>query len=290
MKTAVLYHAHCADGFGAAWAVWKKIGDVADYLPCSYGAPVPDVSQYAMVVLVDFSYPRAQLDDWRASGVLPVIIDHHKTAQADLEGYPNATFDMEHSGAWLAWRHFHPEVPAPPLVAYVQDRDLWTWGLDQSREVSAALWSTPMTFDAWSDFAIRLEGSGEHGWHGVVREGAAILRYMDQQVDLITAQASLDYWTIPRVDGLAGKVTLPVAVCNATNLWSEIGEALLRKFPDATFAASYYDSRHGTRKWSLRSRGDFDVSAVAKRYGGGGHAAAAGFESALPQPMLQARA
>lgn len=37
---------------------------------------------------------------------------------------------------------------------------------------------------------------------------------------------------------------------------------------------------------SLRSKGSLDVSAIAKRHGGGGHANAAGFECAkLPFPM-----
>lgn len=34
-------------------------------------------------------------------------------------------------------------------------------------------------------------------------------------------------------------------------------------------------------KWSLRSNGEFDVSAIAKHHGGGGHKNAAGFETAL---------
>jgi len=33
---------------------------------------------------------------------------------------------------------------------------------------------------------------------------------------------------------------------------------------------------------ALRSRGDFDVSAVARQFGGGGHKAAAGFSVAAP--------
>lgn len=42
------------------------------------------------------------------------------------------------------------------------------------------------------------------------------------------------------------------------------------------FAACYWDTPKG-RTFSLRSIGDFDVSAVAAGYGGGGHRNAAGF-------------
>lgn len=45
------------------------------------------------------------------------------------------------------------------------------------------------------------------------------------------------------------------------------------------FGACYFDRQDGKRQWSLRSRdGGADVSEIAKRHGGGGHAQAAGFE------------
>jgi uncharacterized protein len=38
------------------------------------------------------------------------------------------------------------------------------------------------------------------------------------------------------------------------------------------------------QQWGLGSMGDFDVSEIAKAYGGGGHKNAAGFQS-FPQVM-----
>ena len=37
MKPLVIYHAHCTDGFGAAFAAWMKLGDDAEYVPMQYG-------------------------------------------------------------------------------------------------------------------------------------------------------------------------------------------------------------------------------------------------------------
>ena len=45
---------------------------------------------------------------------------------------------------------------------------------------------------------------------------------------------------------------------------------------EAKFSMTYYDDK-SYRRWSLRSRGDFDVSVIAEERGGGGHASAAGF-------------
>lgn len=265
-KTLVLYHGHCADGFGAAWAAWTALGDQAAYQPVQYGAPLPDVAGYDTLYCVDFSYPRAQILQWQVDHERVIVLDHHRTAEAELAGLAGCTFDMDKSGAMLAWEHFRGPQPAPYLIRFVQDRDLWRWAMPHSREVSAALWSYPMEFDVWSALALRLDcAAGD-----VVSEGEAILRYMGQQVALICDQARH-----VEVDGHA------VPMVNATNLWSEIGEELLRRYPDAPYAATYYETKHGLRKWSLRSRGDFDVSAVAQRHGGGGHKAAAGYEEPL---------
>lgn len=265
-KTLVLYHGHCADGFGAAWAAWTALGDQATYEPVQYGAPLPDVAGYDTLYCLDFSYPRGTILQWQVEHERVLVLDHHKTAEAELAGLDGCTFDMDQSGAMLAWKHFRPGEKAPALIEYVQDRDLWRWALPHSREVSAALWSYPMTFGTWSQIALRLRQ------HPLVfaTEGEAILRYMGQQVALICDQARWD-----RIDGD------DVPIVNATNLWSEIGEELLRRYPDAPYAAAYYDTKHGLRKWSLRSRGDFDVSVVAQLHGGGGHKSAAGYEEVL---------
>ena len=52
---------------------------------------------------------------------------------------------------------------------------------------------------------------------------------------------------------------------------------MLKKYPEAPFVGSYFEDANGTRRWSLRSRPDFDVSEVAKKLGGGGHRQASGF-------------
>jgi hypothetical protein len=52
----VLYHSNCYDGFGAAYAAWKKFGDEGTkYLPVSYGFPPPEMPDAKAVSIVDFS-------------------------------------------------------------------------------------------------------------------------------------------------------------------------------------------------------------------------------------------
>ncbi len=280
MKTFVLYHAHCADGFGAAFAAWCALGDEGvSYLPISYGDPWPDIPDGSTVYIVDFSAPnaatgRAELIALAARCTVQVI-DHHKTAAATLAGLEFARFDMDKSGAVLTWEHFQGQGNCfglvPELLLYVQDRDLWRWELPDSREVSAALALVPKNFEAWEHLSVgRLRG-----------EGAIALRVQQALVKSICARY--------RYGTVGGRL---VPLVNTPVLISECCEELLRQEYGCGFVAAYFDGEYAvhtvastpamiSRKWSLRSGPDFDVSAVAKTLGGGGHAQAAGFEQLL---------
>lgn len=119
----VLYHAKCPDGFTSAWAAYKKFGDAAEYVAVFHGDEPPDVKGKEVYVL-DFAYPLATTLRMIEEAKSFVLLDHHKTAKAALEGTPGCTFDMDRSGAGMSWDYFHTE-PRPLLVDCVEDRDLW---------------------------------------------------------------------------------------------------------------------------------------------------------------------
>lgn len=282
MNRLVLYHANCADGFGAAWAAWKKLGNTAEYIPVQYGQPVPpQVDGAESVYIVDFSYPLAIMRDISARCGYLMVIDHHASAERDLKVFGaergemgDLIFDKQHSGAVLTWTALH-NTPVPKLLDFVEDRDLWRWELPDSKAISACIASRPWTFAEW-DFlsgALEYDSSENHGL--CVAEGESILRYQAQIVDRHVQAAKLKE--------LFGPGFPVVPVVNATCLVSEIGHALCEAFPQYAFSASYYDRTDDKRIWSLRSIGAFDVSEFAKARGGGGHKNAAGFtEEGVP--------
>lgn len=264
--TYVLYHGNCYDGFGAAYAAWRVFGDDATYIPVVYGQPFPpEVPVGATVYILDFSYPRDELIEHHGWSKKLVVLDHHATARDALASLSFATFDMERSGAHLAWAHFHPRRPLPWLLRYVEDRDLWRHALPNSREITSALRMYPMTFDVWD----RVVRQAQAYRPRLIREGRTALT-----LTTMTVQMMCDKARIGRVGGYA------VPVVNATCHWSEVGEELLSRYPEAPFAGSYHDSVDGRRTWSLRSRPGFNVSEVARHLGGGGHPQAAGFVEA----------
>ena len=251
----VLYHADCFDGFGAAWAVWKKFPN-ARFLPVKHGQPPPSDLHDRRVLIVDFSYARPILETMAAETKELLILDHHITAERTLAGFPHAYFDQTKSGSVLSWEWVH-RTTAPWLLQYVQDKDLWTWALSGSREISAALASYPLDFNLWDKFSQST----------LEQEGRAILRYEQELVGKLAAQAVMVSFQKEVVPSVQSAI-----------LTSQIGERLSPKHP---FCVIWHD-RDGRRYFSMRSRPDgADVGAIAAAFGGGGHTHAAGFSVPL---------
>jgi len=257
----VLYHADCSDGFGAAWALWKRFPQ-ARYIPVKHGSPPPAGLAGTDMVMVDFSYSREVIEELAEQAASFQILDHHVTAEASLTGLPYAHFDMTKSGAVLAWEWAHKE-PVPWLLQYIQDKDIWTWKLPNSREINAALASYPFDFQVWDQLDQRI----------LELEGRAILRLESSLIGKIIEEAVL-----VEFEG----ETIPAVYSPVLN--SQIGERLCAGHPFCII----WHQHNGRRYFSLRSRaGTTDVGAIAARHGGGGHVNAAGFSLPCTEGMSE---
>lgn len=301
MKTICIYHHNCADGFGAAWVVRKALGAGVQFHPGIYGEAPPDVAGKD-VILVDFSYKYDVLVELSYKARSVIILDHHKSAAEDLgrlwkfhagvehdtrqedgtvllgwrsafmhaemQNCPRiaACFDMERSGAMLAWDHFFPGQEAPQLLKHIQDRDLWRFQFEGTREIQANLFSYPYDFEVW-DRLMNLPALK------MIEDGVAIERKHHKDVAELVAKTKRRM-TI-------GGYDVPVANLPYT-LTSDAGHLMAQ---DEPFAACYMDTTRN-RYFSLRSTdAGLDVSEIAKLYGGGGHRNAAGFSVPFEHPL-----
>lgn len=299
-----IYHGSCFDGFTSAWVFdkFKKKGlsiidQPVEYYPATYGTEPPDCKGRE-VWLVDFTYPRETLIEKVIKPSMKTIIyDHHKTAEADLfqlkeevrrrglQRNDEIIFDMHRSGCGILYDELAREygkragqhIPSPTgdrsfwLVDYVEDRDLWKFKRPLSKEVSAFYASVPMTFEEWD----KVEAMGVAK---IAEAGKSILRYIDTYGDKVIEHATYE---------VIGENVIPCINTAYMNISDHVGK-LAEKNPEAPYALGYFRRGDGEWQFSLRSRGDFDVSVIAKMYGGGGHKSAAGFQlSVLPwsQPV-----
>lgn len=259
MSKLCIYHSNCADGFTSAWVVRKALGVDTEFFPGVYQQEPPNV-EGRDVILVDFSYKRDVLESIRDKAKSVLILDHHKSAQADLKDLPGVemVFDMDRSGAGITWDYYFPNIKAPDLLYHIQDRDLWKFSLRKTREIQATVFSYPYEFNVW-DYLMSAD-TGE-----LAKDGEAIERKffkdLRELLPLTTRRMVIGGYDVP--------------VANLPYIYaSDAGHILSKGEP---FAATYYDKLDG-RNFSLRSNdGSVDVSEIAKLYGGGGHHNAAGF-------------
>lgn len=295
MHHFILYHAHCSDGFCAATvaaAHHEKLGESYTLVPVLPGFArqrdaferlKSQVPESYRVISFDVPYEQAGFDLLLVTFPSAEVYDHHKSTAEKCKPHPQFHYDVSRSGAGLAWDYYHPDKIGdyPPLVAYVQDTDLWTFKLEDSRKISTWLynvltpdlsqlddWLTKLKSDDWLETARRL--------------GGAMMLYRDNLVKMV-ADAAVK----KTVDGHA------VLLVESTTLVSEVGQALYeRKAENGAFACDYamiwrYNATRGCCVVSLRSNSasptSADVSLVASTRGGGGHRSAAGFECSMDE-------
>ena len=258
-KTMVIYHADCVDGFTAAWVARNCLPGCGEFNPAKYGDLPPDVSGRDVYVL-DFSYPRDVMKKMNDDASFMVVLDHHKSAEADCKGLGFCEFDVNRSGAGMAWDFWYPHTTRPWLVNAVEDRDLWRFLNSGTREVHAYLMSIPMSWEDWGNTV-------DTDYSVIVRQGAAILRSIEQYCESVARSARGEVF-----HGYRG-----ITATAPRRYHSELAHYLLEHNSIAQISITYFRNEHGEWEYSLRSRGDIDVVPLAERYGGGGHAAAAGF-------------
>lgn len=305
-KPLIIFHKDCADGFTSAWIAdkcLKTMGITPELYGGMYGKDVPDVTDRD-VYLVDFTYSKDVILEMAKLAKSITILDHHETAMnqwIDHQGggtyfeinMVNETkpeslsinqkigkcilsvrFNMKNSGAMMTWKHFSKlakhdtlgnDNDAPMLVQYVQDRDLWNWHLPNSREISSYIFSFEYTLENWTRLEAELKSPELRLLATQAGEGIDRKHFKDIKEFLAIATTKMT------IGGFEVDVT------NVPYHWSSDAAHILGE--GKPFGASYYERGDGFRVFSLRSdeKGE-NVGVIAKKYGGGGHAHASGFQ------------
>lgn len=259
----ILYHAECRDGFAAAWAAWKKFGSKADYIPVKYGNPPSPEIKNKIVYTLDFTYYPPYIEKFMKNNKKVIVIDHHISAKEFIEKIPEHIFDINHSGAALAFKYFHPEKKIPKIVKLVEEGDLWKFKSKHAKEILAYTGLFDFDFKIW-DKLISL-GEKESNYKKFAEYGAAIISYEDKVIENIIRENA--YPVI--FEGHK------IYAINAPRfLRSQIGHLLAKKYPPFSLVWQRDKNRIEV---SLRSNCRIDVSKIASKFGGGGHPNAAGF-------------
>lgn len=288
-KALVIYHANCDDGFGAAYAFWKFSAQHYEsvvYHPAKYDDPHPSIDADTEVFVLDFSYPPELLFLEAMQAKSYTVLDHHKTAMEAWNKFlgddpyrkipkgMSVYFDMSKSGAMLAFERFSNDYDSlyRDFFALLQDRDLWQFKIPDTKNFTQYLRSFPQNFEVWNEICDNVCVMGPDKREAIMETGEGIQRRFDQMCKEIIGTNAKEIW----INGIKG------LQANTNGIFaSDVGNILAQE--SGTYGATWYNNRNGDFIFSLRSIGDFDVSAIAKSFGGGGHKNAAGFRIQSPE-------
>ncbi|QJT71024.1 DHH family phosphohydrolase/phosphoesterase [Vibrio phage vB_VcorM_GR7B] len=279
--------------------------DVA-YVPAVYGKDYSDLNQMGAneiedslhvayhekdVYIVDFSLPIEQLVKIAAVANSVTVLDHHHTAFEMYKDWSpeempyNVNIELEYarSGATQTWWYLMGNEDYPMPIRHVEDRDLWKWQVDGTKEFTLAIYNGDDSFMksvvGWQRLLSFQPATCEANYNALIDKGRIFKEYQD-----VSIKKHMKYVRFVKLAG--GMYNVPVV--NVTrDITSEILEQIIIEHK-APFAIAFIDGPD-ERWWSLRSKflpdgnPDFpnavDVSEIGKIMGGGGHQAASGFST-----------
>ncbi len=270
----VWYHKECMDGFGALASFLTSSESQSDFkaIAMNHGDDF-DLTGVDELIMLDFSVIASVMREICTQVSRVLVIDHHKTAKAELDSCADLKnldliYDVNKSGAVLTWEYFHAGTEVPLILYYIQDRDLWNWQLEKSKQVDAYL--SHQGFDN-TEWLQKLMISFD--LQAIISESELILETRRKIFQSICSNVMEDH-----IDNV------PMLSVNSPIFQSEIGDFLNRRIHSENLPQKFvmiWWEHEGERVLSLRSQGDFDVSQIAKQYGGGGHKNAAGFRISI---------
>jgi hypothetical protein len=269
-KPFILYHGNCPDGFGGAFAAWKKFGDEAEYRELHRDVPLPENLAGRDLIFIDFCYEKPVMDEILAQARSVVMLDHHEGVEDVVRSLPTYVYDDRRSGATIAWNYFHPDTPVPYFLKLVEQGDLYLPMMDDDRAVMTYAYAQPFSFTVWDELATRIENPAERAL--IIERGRGYAEYFILLVEQLAKGAIR----------VAFEGYEPYFVEAPKMFTTAVGMRLAERYPPFSLIAH---ARADSIRVSMRSVKDFDVSAIARKYGGNGHPNAAAFSIPWGTPL-----
>ena len=270
----------CAGAIVKKWykEQWRDDGRDS-YFSINYDVnfPFDIIKPNEQVIIVDFSLRNhAQLQKLMMKTKDIIWIDHHKTAIEKFSNFVglagekiseiNGIREDGKAGCELAWKHFYSQKPYPLAVKYAGRYDVWDFSeFGENLNIFQAgirLDKHNPEDDIWNDLLKYNHGSG---LREIMINGKIALKFRTNRYKSLIKAFSF----YAEFEGLKA------ICCNVGSTSSQLFDSVDEDSYEIMipFVAS-------DRGWtlSLYTKKDIDCSEIAKKYGGGGHKKAAGFQ------------
>lgn len=270
MTKSICFHHNDPDGHASGAIVKYALGDDVTLFESDYGgAPIPWdlVAEAEQVIVTDFSFP---VDEMKrlAEGREMVWIDHHKSAMLEFEGIADdwaGIRDMSEAACVLTWQYFFPNKPVPRAIVLIGDRDIWRWAEKDTGPFGSSLYNQDHHANN-AEFWKPLLEDDQPTLEKMIAEGAWLREINLREIDSLMESRSYEV-------EFEGYQTLAVnrrGTGDIGNYGRDRGYEIVYTYADKMLNDGLYTTV------TLYSN-KIDVSVIAKRYGGGGHAGASGF-------------
>jgi oligoribonuclease NrnB/cAMP/cGMP phosphodiesterase (DHH superfamily) len=216
------------------------------------------------VYFIDFCYDQATMDAIQAEAGSLTVLDHHEGVEDVTRSMPEFVYDVNRSGASIAWAYFHPETPLPFFLSLIEDDDLFRFKLADTKAMLAYIAVKPFSFEFWDEVAATLDDPTRK--EALLDKARAYREYFDLLIEQGVARAKLIEFEGHQI--LAG-VTHPMKP-----MVSALGNALAKQQPPFGFV---FQIREEGIAVSVRGDGTVDLAELTQRYGGNGHHDSAAF-------------
>lgn len=291
-QISIISHKGCSDGTACAIIALSKYPQ-AKLRFCGYGKDVDylNLDQFKdhIVYLTDFTLPADKLTQLISKAVKVIVIDHHISAQEDLDQVndPKLTkiFNMEKAGCVLTWEYFYPGEIVPWYFAYIGDRDIWAYKLENSKYVNESLFMLGYTnFDKLKQLHESDDQEKQKVYDKCVSVGLDLYTNKMLQLEYAYKKAIL----CELLDEKQEPIATVWAVSNHNpRILNELGEYLYNDKRAQISLLYRYDLETNEIWCSLRSHKTVDCGIIAVRLGGGGHKSSSGISFKLTDKSIE---
>jgi oligoribonuclease NrnB/cAMP/cGMP phosphodiesterase (DHH superfamily) len=269
----IFYHADM-DGHCAAAIVHKFYNGDGEYISINYNQDFPfdEIKKDELIIIVDYSLQKKGEFEKLFTITKQIIwIDHHKTAIEQSKEFADSKIirgirQDGVAGCELTWKFFFPKEPVPYVVLLLGDYDIWAYKYgDNTQEFQACckLFDTSPYSTIWEKWL-----NYPYIPYDEMRQGEIISKFQKQN-----NASLLKVWSFTTIfEGYK-------AICcnqgsSSSLLFASAEEEYDLMIPFVFDGKLWSVSLYTTNK-------NIDVSEIAKKYGGGGHKNAAGFQIAV---------
>lgn len=275
----IVYHDRCPDGSTSAFCAYTVLGDAAKYIPCSYNNSdiIFESARDKTILFLDFSLKRDAFLKLQDIAKRVFVLDHHLTAQSELESFNNVHIELEKCGSSLAWDFFNPGKSQPKFIEYVEDVDLWRWQKQDSYYFSLAYYRLLRKNNF--DFKFISNVFSDEGVSDLISEGHNIYLSFEDKVKQTCNQI-----TIVKTKYKDKVVNFGFIECEDKSILNDVAiHALANMEIDGLMLSyKYNDAQNKFSLRRLRTNKKIEMHKIAEQYSGGGHAHAASFFSSAP--------